>query len=73
MGFGNRPAAMRSSSPDCAPSVCTPPSRSTLSVGERRFTWLLKQHPKMSRDACGRWAFGTLAGYAWRPDKLPHP
>jgi hypothetical protein len=36
----------------------TAPPASTLSVAERRFIWLHKQHPKMSHDACRRWAFG---------------
>jgi hypothetical protein len=30
-----------------------------LSVAERRFRWLRKQHPKMSHRARQLWAFGS--------------
>ena len=34
-------------------------STSALSVAERRFIWLYKQHPKMSQHLCRLWAFGS--------------
>jgi hypothetical protein len=49
---------MESMKADKSAKTDTAPPASTLSVAERRFIWLHKQHPKMSRDACRRWAFG---------------
>jgi hypothetical protein len=58
MSFTIGTVRMESMKVDKTAKTDTAPSTSTLSVTERRFVWLHKQHPKMSRDACRRWGFG---------------
>jgi hypothetical protein len=58
MSFAKGTVPMESMKDDKQSKISAVFPASTLGVAERRFTWLQKQHPKMSRYARQLWAFG---------------